>query len=73
MVIMATGVRPRISLASEAGCKIGRWAVEVNDKMQTSIPNIYAVGDCVEVHVEEVKCYAKGDKYCCFVIDKDEG
>ena len=50
MVIMATGVRPRISLASEAGCKIGRWAVEVNEKMQTSIPNIYAVGDCVEVH-----------------------
>ena len=26
-----------------------------------------------DVHVEEVKCYAKGDKYCCFVIDKAEG
>ena len=49
MVIMATGVRPQVNLANKAGCKLGRWAVEVNEKMQTSIPNIYAVGDCVEV------------------------
>ncbi len=32
-----------------AGCDIGRWAILVNEKMQTSIPNIYAAGDCVEV------------------------
>ncbi|MCE7697394.1 MAG: FAD-dependent oxidoreductase, partial [Methanobacterium paludis] len=38
-----------VKLADKAGCKLGRWAVEVNEKMQTSIPNIYAVGDCVEV------------------------
>jgi len=49
MLIMATGVRPQIKLAKMAGCEIGRWAVIVNEKMQTSIPNIYAVGDCVEV------------------------
>lgn len=49
MVIMATGVRPNIELAKKAGCKIGKFAIEVNEKMQTSIPNIYAVGDCVEV------------------------
>ena len=49
MVIMATGVRPQVNLAKQAGCKLGRWAVEVNEKMQTSIPNIYAAGDCVEV------------------------
>lgn len=49
MVIMATGVRPEVKLAAKAGCKIGKWAVQVNEKMQTSIPNIYAVGDCVEV------------------------
>jgi len=50
MVIMATGIRPQIKLAEIAGCKIGRWAILVNEKMQTSIPNIYAVGDCVEVY-----------------------
>lgn len=49
MIIMATGVRPQIKLAKMAGCEIGRWAIIVNEKMQTSIPNIYAVGDCVEV------------------------
>ncbi|EHP86249.1 FAD-dependent oxidoreductase [Methanotorris formicicus] len=49
MVIMATGVRPNIELAKKAGCEIGRWAIKVNERMQTSIPNIYAVGDCVEV------------------------
>ncbi|AEF97085.1 NAD(P)/FAD-dependent oxidoreductase [Methanotorris igneus] len=49
MVIMATGVRPNIELAKKAGCEIGKWAIKVDEKMQTSIPNIYAVGDCVEV------------------------
>lgn len=49
MVIMATGIRPQIKLAEMAGCEIGRWAILVNEKMQTSVPNIYAVGDCVEV------------------------
>jgi len=49
MIIMATGVRPETKLAKMAGCELGRWAVKVNQKMQTSVPNIYAVGDCVEV------------------------
>ena len=49
LVIMATGVRPQTKLAEIAGCKLGKWAVVVNEKMQTSIPNIYAIGDCVEV------------------------
>ena len=49
MVILATGVRPEIKLAQMAGVEIGRWAILVNEKMQTSIPNIYALGDCVEV------------------------
>ncbi|HML06159.1 MAG TPA: FAD-dependent oxidoreductase [Methanobacterium sp.] len=49
MVILATGVRPETKLARMAGAEIGRWAILVNEKMQTSIPNIYAVGDCVEV------------------------
>ena len=49
MIIMATGVRPQTKLAKMAGCELGRWAIIVNEKMQTSISNIYAVGDCVEV------------------------
>jgi NADH oxidase (H2O2-forming) len=48
MVIMATGVRPELELARMAGCDIGRWAIIVNDRMETSVEDVYAVGDCVE-------------------------
>ncbi len=49
LVIMATGVRPETHLAEYLGCELGKWAIKVNEKMETSIPGIYAVGDCVEV------------------------
>ena len=48
LVIMATGVRPELKLAEMAGCEIGRWAILVTDRMETSVKDIYAVGDCVE-------------------------
>ncbi len=50
MVILSIGVRPETVLAKEAGLKIGSLGgISVNDYMQTSDPNIYAVGDAVEV------------------------
>ncbi len=50
MVIMAAGVRPRGELAKEAGLKVSHYgAICVNQRMQTSDPDIYAAGDCVEV------------------------
>lgn len=48
MVILATGVRAELDLARMAGCDIGRWAILVNDRMETSVDDVYAVGDCVE-------------------------
>lgn len=48
IVILATGVRPELDLAKMAGCDVGRWAIVVDEKMETSVPDIYAVGDCVE-------------------------
>lgn len=49
LVIMAVGVQPNTELASNAGLEIGPTrAIEVNDLMQTSDPDIYAVGDCAE-------------------------
>lgn len=48
MVILATGVRPELELAKMVGCDIGRWAILVNEKMETSVEDVYAVGDCVE-------------------------
>ncbi len=50
LVILAVGVRPEVTLARQAGLKIGdRGGIEVNEQMQTSDPDIYAVGDAVEV------------------------
>lgn len=49
MVIMAAGVRPNVSLAKAAGITLGSTgAIQVDTKMQTSIPGIYACGDCAE-------------------------
>jgi NADPH-dependent 2,4-dienoyl-CoA reductase/sulfur reductase-like enzyme/rhodanese-related sulfurtransferase len=49
MVIVATGVRPNVQLATEARLAIGKTgAIAVNDHLQTSDPDIYAGGDCVE-------------------------
>ena len=50
MVLLGVGVRPENSLAVQAGLKVGaRGGVWVNASMQTSQPDIYAVGDTVEV------------------------
>ena len=50
MIIMSVGVRPETAIAKECGIKLNpRGSIVVNNKMQTNIPNIYAVGDAVEV------------------------
>jgi nitrite reductase (NADH) large subunit len=47
LVVMATGVRPNIELASKAGLRCER-GVLVDDTLQTYDPSIYAVGECVQ-------------------------
>lgn len=47
LVVMAAGVRPNVQLAKNSGIETNR-AILVNDYMETSVPNIYAVGECVE-------------------------
>lgn len=50
IVILALGVRPNVDLALKCGLKIGALGgIDVNECLQTSDPNIYAGGDCVEV------------------------
>lgn len=49
LVIMATGVRPNVSLAKQMGVKLGvTGAIEVNNRMETNIIDVYAAGDCIE-------------------------
>jgi len=49
LVIVATGVKPNVQLAVDAGIELGKTgAIKVNHHMQTNIQDIYACGDCVE-------------------------
>ena len=50
IVVLAIGVRPETTLARAAGLSLGHTGgIKVNDHLQTSDPDIYAVGDAVEV------------------------
>lgn len=50
LAILAIGVKPETTLATGANIELGpRGGIKVNDRMQTSVPDIYAVGDAVEV------------------------
>lgn len=50
MVILSIGIKPETKLAKEAGLLIGNLGgIAVNEQMQTSNPDIYALGDAVEV------------------------
>ncbi len=49
MVILSIGIKPNTKLAQEAGIEIGATrAIKVNERMETNIPDVYAVGDCAE-------------------------
>lgn len=47
LVVMAVGIRPNIALAKSSGIEINRGIV-VNDFLETSVPNIYSIGECTE-------------------------
>ncbi|MCI8812371.1 MAG: FAD-dependent oxidoreductase [Oscillibacter sp.] len=50
LVVLAIGVTPDTALASKAGLELGlKGSIVVNDRMETSVPDIYAVGDAVQV------------------------
>ncbi|MEI7684709.1 MAG: FAD-dependent oxidoreductase, partial [Planctomycetota bacterium] len=57
LVVVGVGVRPENKLAVDAGLEVGpRGGIRVNENLQTSDPNIYAVGDAIEV-----KDFVSGD------------
>jgi len=46
-LVLAVGVRPNVSLVKDAGGQVGR-GIAVDDHMRTTLPDVYAAGDCVE-------------------------
>ena len=47
IVVMAVGVRPESTLAEEAGIKTERGGILVDERLETSVKGVYAIGDCV--------------------------
>lgn len=61
LVVMAAGVRPRSQLAQAAGLLVSpRGGIIVDERLQTSDPDIFAAGDCIEIThlVSGKKCHA---------------
>ena len=51
LALIAAGARPASELAWQAGVELGvRGAIAVTRKMTTSLPNVFAAGDCVETY-----------------------
>ncbi len=48
IVVFSVGMKARTDLFSETELKMGRQGIIVNDKMETNIKDVYAVGDCVQ-------------------------
>ena len=51
LVLVVAGVRPEVALAADAGATLGvRGAIVVDPQMRTSVPDVFAAGDCVITH-----------------------
>lgn len=53
VLVLAVGVKPNAALVKDAGGAVGR-GIAVNERMETSIPEVYAAGDCAEG--EDISC-----------------
>ncbi|MCR6097941.1 NAD(P)/FAD-dependent oxidoreductase [Salipaludibacillus agaradhaerens] len=76
LVVMAVGIKPNIAVAEASGIQTNRGVV-VDDYMQTSAPNVYAVGECAE-HREMVyglvaPLYEQGKALAKKICQKDVG
>lgn len=74
LVVMAVGIRPYTELAKQSDLEVNRGIV-VNDMMQTSDPNIYAVGECAEhqgkVYGLVAPLYEQGKVLADYLTDND--
>ncbi|MGW9024908.1 FAD-dependent oxidoreductase [Streptomyces sp. NPDC055722] len=51
LVLVVVGVRPDTALAAQAGAELGvKGAIDVDEYMRTSLPDVYAAGDCAVTH-----------------------
>jgi len=48
LIVFAVGMKPSVEIFKNTELEIGKTGIIVNDKMETNIPDVYAVGDCIE-------------------------
>ncbi|WP_226645490.1 FAD-dependent oxidoreductase [Microbulbifer variabilis] len=74
-IVLCTGIQPEVSLAQQAGLEIDRGVV-VNEWMQTSDPDVYAIGECAEFDHKVYQLVRPGYEQaesCCSHIRRDHG
>ncbi len=71
-VVLATGIRPNVELALDAGLSVGR-GIRVDDQLQTSDPDILAIGECAEHRGEVVGLVAPGLEQAAVVAHRLTG
>lgn len=50
MVVLAIGIRPATAFLADSGLDMFKGTIKVDNKQQTNLPDVYAVGDCAMVH-----------------------
>lgn len=58
-LVLSTGIRPNIELAKQSGMAFGQ-GIKINDKLETSLPGIYAIGECAEINGQIIGLVAPG-------------
>ncbi len=71
-VIIATGIRPNVEIAREAGLPISR-GIKVNQFLQTADPDIYAVGECADFNGNVYGIVAPGLEQAAIAADHISG
>jgi len=74
MLVVSAGIRPRDEVARECGLEVGtRGGILVNQEMQTSDPNIYAIGECALLNSMIYGLVAPGYDMAEVVVDQITG
>ncbi|MEW6638784.1 MAG: FAD-dependent oxidoreductase, partial [Actinomycetota bacterium] len=68
MVVICTGIRPNRGLAGRAGVRANR-GILVNEHMETSVENVYAVGECTEYEGQLIGLVAPAMEQVRVVVD----
>ena len=71
-VIIATGIRPNVDIARDAGLPISR-GIKVNEFLQTTDPDIYAVGECADFNGNVYGIVAPGLEQAAIAVDHING